>query len=144
MSSSYLVRHYMDTDVASTEGDITVIAAAKLMNKVNSGYLIILDHGHPVGIVTERDFVNKVLALEKDANKVLVRDIMSAPLITTDPDEDLVKASELMKKYDIRRLPVVKNDIIYGILTAGGISKHFVDYLDKSSRDIMRWCNVID
>jgi len=42
---------------------------------------------------------------------------MSSPIITIDPDEDLLKASELMKKHNIRRLPVVKDGIIYGVLT---------------------------
>ena len=74
---------------------------------------------------------------------MLIKDIMSTPLITTDPDEDLVAASELLKKHDIKQAPAVKGGIIYGVLTTEGISKQFVDYLDRSSRDIMRWCNVL-
>jgi len=144
MSSSYLVRHYMETEVVSSEGDISVVEAAKQMSKVDRGYMIILERGHPVGIATEHDFVKKVIALELDPAKVKISEIMTKPLITVDPDEDLVKASEMMKKYNVRRLPVVKTGIIYGMLTSTGISKHFVDYLDKSSRDIMRWCNVLD
>lgn len=133
----------MDTDISSTEGDINVVEAAKQMSASNKFYLIILDHGHPAGIVTDSDLVKKILAAEKDPKKILVKDMMSTPLITTDPDEDLVAASELLKKHDIRQVPAVKGGIIYGVLTAEGISRHFVDYLDKSSRDIMRWCNVL-
>ena len=141
--STYLVRHYMDTSIASTEGNIDVVDAAKQMSTAGKGYLIILDRGHPTGIVTDSDLVKKVLAAEKDPKKVLIKDIMSTPLITTDPDEDLVAASELLKKHDIKQAPAVKGGIIYGVLTTEGISKQFVDYLDRSSRDIMRWCNVL-
>ena len=58
--STYLVRHYMDTSIASTEGNIDVVDAAKQMSTAGKGYLIILDRGHPTGIVTDSDLVKKV------------------------------------------------------------------------------------
>lgn len=141
--SAYLVKHYMSEEVPNIESNVSVVEAAKEMRKIGRGFLIILKNGHPAGIVTERDFVNKVIADELNPAKISVGEIMSSPLITVDPDEDLVKASELMKTNKIRRLPVVKDGIIYGVLTAQDISQRFVEYLDKSSRDIMRWCTII-
>jgi len=133
----------MSEEVPTIESHISVVEAAKEMRKIGRGFLIILKEGQPAGIVTEHDFVDKVIADELNPAKVSVEEIMSSPLITIDPDEDLVKASEIMKMNKIRRLPVVKEGIMYGVLTSRDISQRFVEYLDKSSRDIMRWCAII-
>lgn len=112
--------------------------AAKVMEKTGRGFLIVVKDGSPAGIVTERDFVNKIIAHDLDPKKVLVGEIMSSPLITVDPDEDLLVASEIMQKHNIRRLPVVKEGTIYGVITSTDISRHCVDYVNKF-KDMLRW-----
>jgi CBS domain-containing protein len=109
------------------------------MSELNKGFLVVLKGGMPGGIVTEEDFVKKVLARELDPKTLSVSQIMSSPLITVDPDEDLLKASQLMKEHEIRRLPVVREGIIYGVVTAMDIATHCGNYVDKSVRDIIRW-----
>ena len=136
---SYVVKNYMVKEVPTIEDTVSVTEAAKVMNKAGRGFLIILQNLHPVGIVTEHDFVNKVIADDKDPAKTTVGSIMSSPLITVDPDEDLLKASELMQKSNIERLPVVREGIIYGILTASDIAKGCSIYVDKATREIARW-----
>jgi len=136
---SYVVKHYMKKEVPTIANQISVSEAAKAMEKSGNGFLLVLKNGSPVGIVTEHDFVSKVIARDADPKKLTVGDIMSSPLITVDPDEDLLKASELMQKNNIRRLPVVKDGIIYGMVTARDISFHCIDYVNKSVKDILRW-----
>jgi len=140
---SYQVKHYMSKEVPTIEGRASVAEAAREMSKSDKGFLIILKDGRPVGMVTLRDIVNKVVATELTPAKVSVEEIMSSPLVTVDPDEDLVRASELMKEKDIRQVAVVKDEIVYGVLTAGIISRRFVEYLEKSTRDLMRWCVLL-
>ena len=140
---SYLVKHYMDKEVPTTESHISVLEGAKLMTNIKRGFLIIVKDGHPIGIVTEQDLVRKVIAAELNPSKLSLGEIMSSPLITIDPDEDLVKASEVMKTNSIRRLPVIKDGVMYGVLTSREISQRFVEYLDKATRDIIKWCTVI-
>ncbi len=140
-SMSYLVRNYMLKDFPKAEERISSLQAARTMTASSRGFLIVLREGLPVGIVTEHDFVEKIMTKERDPAKVLVGEIMSSPLITVDPDEDLLKASELMQKNKIRRLPVVKDGIIYGVLTTREISQRVGEYVDKSIRDIMRWAS---
>jgi len=82
-----------------------VTEAAKTLSESGKGFLIVLKAGHPTGIVTENDFVNKIIARELDPAKVSVGEIMSSPLISIDPDENLLKASEAMHEHNIRRLP---------------------------------------
>ncbi len=136
---STLVKYYMKKEVPTTEDKSSVTEAAKTMIKSSRGFLIVLKDGKPTGIVTEHDFVEKVIAKELDPSKVIISEIMSFPIITIDPDEDLLKASELMKKHNIRRLPVVKDGIIYGVLTTRDVSQQVREYVDKSVRDIIRW-----
>jgi len=88
--------------------------------------------------VTERDFVWKVIAKGFDPSKLKTRDIMSSPVITVDPDADLAKAAELMIEHEIRRLPVAKDEIIYGIIGPWHIVSHFTEYMDEVTRDIIR------
>lgn len=68
-----------------------------------------------------------------------VSEIMSMPLITIDPDADLVEAARLMDKYRIRRLAVVKGGILYGILTALDIARHLEGYVESEVRKIIRY-----
>jgi CBS domain-containing protein len=136
---SYRVKDYMDREFPTIETASSVVEAAKAMAKAVKSYLIVLDKGSPKGMLTEDDLVRKVLAVEKDPKKLKVSDVMSSPLITVDPDEDLIKASEIMQKNGIKRLPVVKEGIIYGVLTSQNIAQKCGAYVEKSVKDILRW-----
>jgi len=136
---SYLVKSYMQKDVPTIEKGATISEAAKMMARTDRGVLVVPSHGQPVGIVTEHDFVHKVLAKDIDAKNVKIDKIMSQPLVTVDPDADLLQASKLMQEKNIRRLPVVKEGIIYGIVTSRDIATHCGEYVDRTVRDIVRW-----
>jgi len=135
------VKKYMTKEVTTIDYDSTASEAANLMAnaKVYEGYVIVLQKGKPKGIVTERDLVNKVLVRGLDPAKTSVSKIMSTPLKTVDPEDDLLKASRVMKEQNVRKLIVVRDDIIYGIITAKIISQNVQDYVDRSIRDIIRW-----
>jgi CBS domain-containing protein len=135
------VKKYMTKEVNTIDYDATVDAAAKIMatDENYEGYVIVLEKGKPIGILTERDIVNKVVVGRLDASKTQVSKVMSTPLVTIDPDEDLLKASQVMKEQNVRKLVVVRDSIIYGIITAKGLSQNFQDYVDRSIRDIVRW-----
>ena len=135
------VKKYMTKEVHTIDYDTPVSEAANMMatDKDNEGYVIVLQKGKPVGIVTERDLVNKVLVGGLDPAKTSASDIMSTPLITVDPEDDLLKATQVMKEQNVRKLIVVRDEIIYGIITAKKISQNVQDYVDRSIRDIVRW-----
>lgn len=129
----------MEKEFPTIELTASVVEAAKALTKAGKSYLIVLEKGSPKGMLTEDDLVRKVLAAEKDPKKLKVSDVMSSPLITVDPDEDLIKASEIMQKNGIKRLPVVKEGIIYGVLTSQNIAQKCGAYVEKSVKDILRW-----
>ncbi len=127
----------MRTTINTIDADAKVIDATKIMG--TSSYVIILEKGKPIGIITERDIIGKVLAQERDPKCVTVTEIMSSPIITIDPDDDLVTASNVMREQDVGKLVVMREDIIYGIITNMIISRHFQSYVDSAIRDMIRW-----
>jgi CBS domain-containing protein len=121
------VKHVMRTTLNTITPDATVLDATKIMG--TSSYVIILDKGTPIGIVTERDIIDKVLVLDREPTRVTVAEIMSTPVITIDPDDDLVTASNVMREHNITKLLVMRENIVYGIITDMIISRHFGRYV---------------
>jgi CBS domain-containing protein len=117
------VKDVMTPNVLVTTPDATAMDAAKLMASENRGSIVVLDNGRPVAIVTERDLFKKVVAIGLLPKEVLVRDIMSSPLISVSPEEPLRVAAKLMTDKEIRRLPVVENDKLVGVLTATDLAR---------------------
>lgn len=136
---SYLVKDYMERSFLKISAEASATEAAKAMSESGGGFLIVLEGGQPQGIITDGDLVGKVMARGLDPREVSAGEIMSSPLITVDPDDDLLKASDVMHKNNVRRLPVVRDGIIYGVLTAQDIAQHCGEYVSKSIRDMLRW-----
>jgi predicted transcriptional regulator len=87
------------------------------MKKRKIGNVIVVENNQPIGILTESDILKKVVAEGKNVKDVLIKDIMSTPVIVIDPYVTLDKAMNTMTKCNIRRLPVVENDELIGVIT---------------------------
>jgi CBS domain-containing protein len=111
------VKDIMTKDVVSIGVDNSVFEAAELMSSNQVGCLVIMDGEVPKGIVTERDIVRRAVA-KKLPMDTKVSEIMSSSLITIDPDASLKEAARLMSSNKIRRLPVVKQNRLVGIVVA--------------------------
>ena len=136
---TYIIKNVMTKEVVTVDSENTIEEASRVMAEKRRGYAVVLGAGKPVGMVTERDFVWKVIADGKSPSKVKVSEVMSAPLIAVDPDADLSVAVEMMEKHQIRRLPVIKDEIMYGIITSRDIVNHFNQYVRKAVMDIARY-----
>ncbi len=97
--------------------------AARAMRRKRRGCLVVVAKGKPVGIVTERDLVRKILAGGKDPSKTKVLTIMSRPLITIDVEAPLRDAAQKMVQNKIRRLPVTEGGRLVGMLTTTDLAK---------------------
>lgn len=128
----------MKKDVAVVDVGASAAEVSKLMKEKIQGCAIILSKDKPVGIVTERDITWKVAGEGLDPKRVKVEEIMSTPLITIDPDSDLIAASKLMCKHKIRRLAVTRHNILYGVLTAADIARNLEGYVESEVRKIIR------
>ncbi|MGA2769082.1 MAG: CBS domain-containing protein, partial [Candidatus Bathyarchaeia archaeon] len=108
------VKDFMTKNVVTIDASKTVIEAADLMSQNNVGDLVVMDKNTPVGIVTERDFVRRVLAERKSLN-IKVSEVMTTPLRVIDPEAPLKEAARRMVNKGIRRLPVIKDNKLVGI-----------------------------
>lgn len=118
------LRDIMNKKVITIEHDKTAQDAAKLMAEHSISSLVIVSDGNPVGIVTERDLVHKVCAKDVASSTVPLKDVMSSPIIWAEPDVPIETAVQRMFNNKIRRLPVLENGKIVGIVTVSDLAKY--------------------
>lgn len=116
-----LVEEVMSRTPRTTGPDISAQAAAKLMKREDVGSLVIIEDGTAIGIITEKDLVQKVVAEGRHASKVTVQEIMSSPLVTISPTESVSDAARKMALMRLRRLPVVSEGRLVGVLTENDV-----------------------
>jgi len=121
------ISEVMNTSIVSVDSSITATDAAKMMEDTDVGAVIVFENGIPAGIVTDRDFAIKITAHSYPIDTP-IRRIMSSPLISIDSGSDLWTASDLMSTRKVRKLPVIDNDKVVGILTSSDIVNHFADH----------------
>jgi CBS domain-containing protein len=127
------VKDVMSKPVYTIGMDKTAKDAAVLMRKTRKGALIVTKSNHPVGIVTADDIVYKLVSKNKRPS-VKIKDILSEPLVTISQDDTVSEASRKMRSNKIKRLPVVDNGRLVGILSFTDIATvvpEFVDYLEE-------------
>ena len=95
----------------------TVSEIASLMVNGNIGAVIVVRDAEPLGIVTERDLVRRVIYAGRDAREIVAQEIMTAPLITISHDRTVEEALEIMQNNHVRRLVVLKGESMVGLLT---------------------------
>lgn len=113
-----IVREAMSSPVVTVLENHSVVKAAEIMSNSKIGAIIVQnDDGEPVGIVTERDLVYRVIAKDTVPREITVKDIMSSPLMTIDPDTTLEDTMALMNKANVRRLGVVYKGSLEGVIS---------------------------
>jgi len=111
------IKDIMVDKVITVEAAATVRDAAKLMNKHDIGCLVVVEEGRPIGIVTERDMLKRVLAESKELKKTNVQEIMSKPLTVGKPDMEIESAAKIMFTKKIKKLPIVEEGKLLGLVT---------------------------
>jgi CBS domain-containing protein len=107
--------------VATAPEDVTVLAATQLMQERRIGSVIVTRGERIVGIFTERDIVNRVVAAGRDPRTTAVRDVMTTPVACCHPDTELEECVALMTDKRLRHLPVVKDGQLCGVVSSGDI-----------------------
>ncbi|MHA1238083.1 MAG: CBS domain-containing protein [Candidatus Odinarchaeia archaeon] len=119
--------------------ETSVIEAAKLMAKNKVGSIVVTHDGEKiVGILTERDLVRRVIAEGSVLENAIVKNFMTQDIVTVGPYTPLVEALKLMKKSAVRKLPVVKDDKLIGLITEREIINAIINESDeKITREIL-------
>lgn len=121
------VRELMTVGVVTASPEETVASALRRMIDHDIGAVVVAEGEIPVGVFTERDVTRRVLT-DPDLLERPVGEVMSSPVVTTEPDEEIVTVFETMTARKIRRLPVVEGGRLVGILT---------------ERDLLRWVDAV-
>ena len=128
------VRDMMTRNVIVIDPERTVLDAAKRMTSKKIGGLVVVEHGRPIGLVTDRDVLYKVTSREKDPSKVLVRDIMTSPVVTVSPLTTLRAAARVMLDRKTRWLVVTRLDKVEGIITASDLTWGFLEAFARATK----------
>jgi len=114
---SLQVKDVMVTNLVTIESWATVRKAAELMNRYDIGCLIVVGDDKPIGIVTERDMLKRVLLQLRDPRKTRISHVMSKPLITSTSQTEVREAVRLMNERRIKKLPVVEDGRLLGLVS---------------------------
>ena len=120
----------MVKDLIGVEVKTSVKKAVELMNEHEIGCLIVMKRGKLAGMVTERDMIRRVLLDSKDPEKIKVSEIMSKPVIVGKPKMSIEDAVKLMFNRNIKKLPVIDDDHIVGLVTLTDLVLSLVTLID--------------
>ena len=111
------IRDIMEKNVITIEHDKSSLDAAKLISEKDITFLVVVKDGNPIGVVSERDFVRKITAEDKQSSKIPLSEIMSFKFRWVDPTTEIEEAVQKMLNHNIRRLLVLENEKLVGVVT---------------------------
>ena len=129
------VSDVMTKSVISVDSSMTINEAAKMMEDAKVGAVIVMENNTPVGIVTDRDFAVKVAAHAYQVSSP-VKQIMSSPLFSINSDESVRTAADLMHDRGIRKLPVIDDENVVGMITATDVVNLLAVCVEDDMRDM--------
>ena len=131
------VSELMTSQPATLGPDDTCAQAATLMREQDCGSIPVVKDGRLVGIVTDRDIVVRAVAKGGDPKTTKISQVMSADPVTIGPDADVGEASKVMADRQVRRLPVVENGRLVGLLVTAQVARrHDADDVGETIKDI--------
>lgn len=107
--------------VASVDQNATVLEAAKLMNDLRIGAVVVTDGGQVNGIFSERDILTRVVAAQRDPTTTKVGEVMTRRVAVCHPDTTVEECRSVMTRHRVRHLPVVEDNRLVGIITSGDV-----------------------
>jgi CBS domain-containing protein len=120
----------------SIRPDARVIEALRLMAEKDVGALLVMEGARLVGILSERDYARKVMLQGKSSQDVLVREIMTANVVTVDPAKTVEACMALVTQRRIRHLPVCEEDRVIGIVSIGDLVKEVIAEQEQTIKQL--------
>jgi signal-transduction protein with cAMP-binding, CBS, and nucleotidyltransferase domain len=135
-----VVTEHYSKDVATIPAEASAREAAVAMRQRAVGSLVVMRDGKAAGIITDRDLLERVIAEGKDASATATADIMSAPLRAASPEDPLDRVVELMSSQGIRRVPVLRQDVLVGMVAlddvVAEVAQELHDLAEGTRREI--------
>ena len=117
------IRDVMTPSPQTIQAGTPAAEAAKLMKQADAGMIPVVDDGRLLGTVTDRDIVLRLVADGKDPRSTTAGEIASRNPITVEPEQDLSEALELMARHQVRRLPVIENGRLVGVVAQADVAR---------------------
>lgn len=119
------VKECMCSQVSCVNPNTSLNDVAQIMQQQHVGCIPVCDQNkNVVGLVTDRDIVLRGVACQKDAKTTPVSEVMTTRVYTVAPDADISEASKIMCDYQVKRIPVIENEIVVGIITLGDLANN--------------------
>jgi len=134
------IRDIMEKNVVTIEDDKTALDAAHLISEKDVSFLVIMKNNIPVGVLSESDFVKRLAADDKKASEVIVSEIMSSNFRWVEPETEIEDAIQKMLNNNIRRLVILDNSKLAGVITQTDLTGFLRDKLlvDKTIKNIQK------
>jgi len=134
------IRDIMEKNVVTIEDDKTALDAAHLISEKNVSFLVIMKNNIPIGVLSESDFVKRLAADDKKASEVIVSEIMSSNFRWVEPETEIEDAIQKMLNNNIRRLVILDNNKLAGVITQTDLTGFLRDKLlvDKTIKNIQK------
>ena len=134
-----VAKDIVEKDFLSLPRNTTALEAARQMKAKSYGFVIIASEtGDPQGIVTEWDYLSKIVAEARDPAKVRLSEMMTGELVAVDANESLDQVAQVMAQKGIRRVLVIKDHKVLGVITAKTMLSRLKEYVDRVSSQIAR------
>lgn len=119
-----LVEEIMSDHVVTVQRNVRVTQVANIMSKKKIGMLLVMDDDDKLeGVITDSDIISRVVALDKDGEKLFAKDIMTEGVITIGSTSLVSEAAEVLSNYNLKRLPVLRDGKIVGVVSNTDIVK---------------------
>ena len=134
------IRDIMEKNVVTIEDDKTALDAAHLISEKDVSFLVIMKNNIPIGVLSESDFVKRLAADDKKASEVIVSEIMSSNFRSVKPETEIEDAIQKMLNNNIRRLVILDNSKLAGVITQTDLTGFLRDKLlvDKTIKNIQK------
>ncbi|MBS3052202.1 MAG: CBS domain-containing protein [Candidatus Aenigmarchaeota archaeon] len=137
--NNILVKDIMTKNPLRIDWQESTQKAAKMMSEHRVGTVIVLKNNKPIGILTDTDLTKRIVALCKDPKKIKVSQIMTTPLIFSSPSDKITDVVFKMKKHRIKRIPIIDNRSLVGVLTTTDIARNVPEMMELlEARLLMR------
>jgi len=133
-----VAKDIVEKDFLSLPRSTSALEAARQMKARSNGFVIIASGSGPEGIVTEWDFLAKIMADGKDPAGVKLADIMTSSLVSVDANEGIDQVAQIMTQKGIRRVLVISDHKVLGVITAKTMLARLKEYIDRVSSQIAR------
>jgi len=134
------IRDIMEKNVVTIEDDKTALDAAHLISEKDVSFLVIMKNNIPDGVLSESDYVKRLAADDKKASEVIDSEIMSSNFRWVEPETEIEDAIQKMLNNNVRRLVILDNNILAGVITQTDLTAFLRDKLlvDKTIKNIQK------